>query len=98
MPGGPATVHISVQSPCEAEQVVNKTNPNLYAGGTGDFQYIYLYTITVNGGTSWELRTFNGPQGPCSDPLVFQRDPAADDPVGDYIRLGGPGSAVIIPF
>ncbi len=94
----PATVHISVQNPCIGQQVVDEINPSLYAGGTGDFQAIYLFVVTIGGVTTWEMRTVNGP-GDCASPLILRREPAANNPIGTYKEVGaGPAAAVVTEF
>ncbi len=90
----PPTVDVSVAGSCTGRQRVNQTHSNLYAGGTGDFDFVYVYSVNTPTGISWELRTYVGPTG-CTGIMIFKRDEVANDPVGSYSQYGGAAAATI---
>ena len=90
----PISVDVTVvNGTCTARQRLNQTTPGLYGGATGDYDFAYLYSV----GNTWELVTFNGPYPGCDSQRLFERDPAANNPIGSYEEIGGNGVATVVP-
>ena len=88
----PTTLTVEVQQPtsCQGVGTVSLSGSR-YSGSSADFNYILLFAVDVGGGvTTWELRVTDVRAGTgCPGLRRYRRNPAANNPVGDYCYWNG---------
>ncbi len=89
--GLPATLQLSVLTPCVGQQTLNKVNSYTYSGTVGDFTVVNLFVIVEDDEDSWELQVINFDQSPsrCYGVTIYRLDQPAGSPVGNYCLWDG---------
>ena len=87
----PATLLLSVVSPCQGQQTLTKVNDSAYSGSNGDFTLVNLYSISEGGNESWALQIINYGSTPsgCQGITNFRLSEPSDDPTGTYCLWNG---------
>ncbi len=86
----PETLDVEVISPCTGDQSLVRQSDELYAGSSGDFTYVTLYSISVSGNPSWEMKVWDYRHGSgCYGTSYYRRNPADGNPVGNYCLYDG---------
>lgn len=81
---------VNVNSPCPGDQLIEKRDPSLYTGSSGDFTYVVLAKNPSQ--SRWDLTVYDysNPSGDCYPSKNFaQATPNLSDPVGTYDSVSG---------
>ena len=88
---------VSIESPCQGEQIVLKLAPTHYTGASGDFTYMIMNRPPSE--DQWRFIVYDYSGGPCTPSRVFKQvAPNADDPTGQYEGLNRNERAVVTNF
>ncbi len=84
----PGSLMVGISSPCTKVQIVHlNAQGTMYSGSDGDFDLVVLSKVTSGGTTNWQMTTWDYESGSgCRGQLSWRRNPAGDDPVGNYCR------------
>lgn len=85
------SLRIDVTTPCTGEQIVNKQDPRLYAGSSGDFTYAVLSSAST--AVPWRIVVYDYSRATACTPVTeFIQDPFnPNDPTGDYSGVDSNG-------
>ena len=87
----PATLQVSVLTPCVGQQTLDKISDTAYSGTVGVFTVVNLLAIDDGGSNSWALQVINFDQSPpgCFGVTHYRLDTPSDNPIGIYCLWDG---------